>query len=134
VEQAINAANVDECTIGHEGADGSSDEVSLFHGFAAGGGEAAGLLFEDNATIDNYVFVGDVELGDAAVDLGADELFEFGCVARAAAAGWHKGANAYVDADAAFDDFSDGADDGCLVGEGCFECRPVAGLGNFEER
>ncbi len=34
--------------------------------------------------------------------------------------------------EAALDDFSDGADDGELLGEGGFEGRPVAGLGHLE--
>ena len=59
---------------------------------------AAGLFFEDHAAIDNNVFVGDVELGDAAVDLGADQLFEFSGIAGAAATGGHEGADADVDA------------------------------------
>ncbi len=134
VEKAVDAAEVDECAVGHEGADGAGDDVAFFEGVAACGGDAAGLLFEDDAAIDDDVFIGDVELGDAAVDLGADELFELGGVARAAAAGGHEGADADVDAKAAFDDFGDGADDGGLVGEGCFEGRPVAGLRDLEAR
>ena len=50
----------------------------------------------------------------------------------AAAAGGHEGADADVDREAALDDFSDGADDGELFGEGGFESRPVAGLRDFE--
>ena len=73
------------------------------------GGEAAflqrtGLLFEDDAAIDDYIFVSDVELGDAAGDFSADHFFEFGCIARAAAAGGHEGADTDVDGEAAFDD------------------------------
>ena len=94
----------------------------------------AGLLFKDNAAIDDDIFVGDFKLGDAAVDLGADQLFELGSVFGAAAAGGHKGADADVDREAALDDFSDGADDGKLFGEGGFEGRPVAGLRNLEAR
>ena len=96
--------------------------------------DGAGLLFEDDAAIDNDIFIGDVELGDAAGDLSADELFEFGCVAGSAAAGGHEGAHADVDAEAALDDRGDGADDGELFGEGGFESGPVAGLGDFEAR
>ena len=94
----------------------------------------AGLLFEDDAAIDDYVFVGDVELGDAAGDFCADHFFELGGIACAAAAGRHEGADADVDGEAALDDGGDGADDGQLFSEGCFEGGPVAGLGHFEER
>ena len=134
VEQAVDAAEVDECAVGHEGADGAGDDVAFLHGFAAGLGEAAGLLFEDDAAIDDDVFVGDVELGDAAGDLGADQLFELGGVFGSAAAGGHEGADADIDAEAALDDFGDGADDGELLGKGGFEGRPVAGLRHFEAR
>ncbi len=79
-------------------------------------------------------FVGDVELGDAAGNFGADHFFEFGRVARAAAARGHEGAYTDVDSEAAFDDGGYGADHGQLFCEGCFKCGPVAGLGDFEER
>ena len=112
VQQAVDAAHVDECAVGHEGADGAGDDVALLHGLAAGRGDAARLLFEDDAAIDDDVFIGDVELGDAAVDLGADQLFQLGGVLGSAAAGGHEGADAHIDRDAALDDFSDRADDG----------------------
>ena len=95
---------------------------------------AAGLLFENDAAIDDDVFIGDVELGDAAGDLLADEGFELGGVARAAAAGGHEGADADIDAEAAFDDGGDGSGDGDFVGEGALEGRPVAGLRDAEAR
>ncbi len=96
--------------------------------------EAAGLLFKHDAAIDDNVFVGDIELGDAAVDLSADELFHLHGIFGAAAAGRHEGAHADIDAESALDDFGDGADDGGLFGEGGFERGPVARLGNFEAR
>ena len=94
----------------------------------------AGLLFEDDAAIDDDVFIGDVELGDAAGDLRADKLFELDGVFGSAAAGGHEGAHADIDREAALDDFGDGADDGKLLGEGGFEGRPVAGLRDLEAR
>ena len=95
---------------------------------AAAGELTAGLLFKNHAAIDDDVFIGDVELGDAAGDLCADEGFELGGIAGAAAAGGHEGANADVDAEAALDDGGDGAGDGDLFGEGALEGGPVAGL------
>ena len=80
VEQAVDAAEIDECAVGHEGADGAGERVAFLDGGVAGGALGAGLLLEDDAAIDDDVFVGDFELGDAAVDLGADELFELGGV------------------------------------------------------
>ena len=132
VEQAVDAAEIEKRTVRHEGTDGGGDGVAFLHGRLAGGAFGAGLLFEDNAAVDDDVFVGDFELGDAAVDLGADELFDLGCVAGAAAAGGHEGADADVYRETALDDFSDGADDGELFGKRSFKCGPVAGLRDFE--
>ena len=81
---------------------------------------------------DDNVFVGDIELGDAAGDFCADQLFELGCVLGAAAAGGHEGADADIDAEAALDDFGDSAYNSSLVGEGGFKGRPVAGLRHLE--
>ena len=69
VEQSVDAAEIDERAVRHEGADGAGDGVAFLHGGVAGGGLGAGLLFKDNAAIDDDVFFGDFELGDAAVDL-----------------------------------------------------------------
>ena len=98
VEQAVDAAEVDECAVGHEAAHGAGDGVAFLHGGVAACAAAAGLLFENHAAIDDDIFVGDVELGDAAGDLGADQLFKFGGVAGSAAAGGHEGAHADIDA------------------------------------
>src|SRR5271157_2969195 len=136
VEQAVDAAEVNECAVGHEGADRSGDRVAFLdrglEGVMTGLGEGAGLLFKNDAAIDNHVFVGDVELGDAAGDFGSDQLFELGCVFRSAAAGGHEGADADVDREAALDDFSDSADDGQPLSECGFQGGPVAGLRDFE--
>ena len=64
----------------------------------------------------------------------ADEGFELGGVARAAAAGGHEGADADVDAEAALDHSGDGAGDGDLLGERALDARPVAGLRDAEAR
>ncbi len=36
VEQAVDAADIDECAVGHEGADGAGDDVAFLHGRVAG--------------------------------------------------------------------------------------------------
>ena len=76
MQQAVDAAQIDECAVGHERADGAGDGVALFERFAAGSGDAARLLFEDDAAVDDDVLVRHIELGDAAVDLRADQLFQ----------------------------------------------------------
>jgi hypothetical protein len=134
VEQAVYAAEVDESAIGNEAADGAGDRVALVHGFAASFDEAASLLFEDDAAIDDHVFLGDVELGDAAGDFRADQLLHLGFVVGSAAAGGHEGGHANINRKAALADFRDRTDDGGLFGECCFQGRPVAGLGHFEAR
>ena len=132
VEQAVDAAEVDECAVGHEAAHGAVEYVACLHGGAAAFLRCAGLFFKHDAAVDDHIFVGDIELGDAAGDFGADHLLELGGVAGAAAAGGHEGAHADVDGEAALDDAGDGADDGGFLRKCGFEGRPVAGLGDPE--
>ena len=135
VQKTVQARlDFDECAVRHESADRAGDGIAGLERGAAAGECATGLLFENDAAIDDHVFVGDVELGDAAGDLLADEGFELGGVARAAAAGGHEGADADVNAEAAFDDRADGAGDGKFLGERRFEGGPVAGLRDAEAR
>src|ERR1035441_4196192 len=75
VEEPIDAAEIDEGSVGHEGADGAGNGVAFLHCGVARCGLGAGLFFKHYAAIDDYIFVGDFELGDAAVDLRADQLF-----------------------------------------------------------
>ena len=112
MEQAVDAADIDECAVGHEGADGAGDGCRPPSWPRVGLKRGAGLLFEHDAAIDDYIFIGDIELGDAAGDLGADQLLKLGGVAGSAAAGGHEGADADIDGEAAFDDGGDGANDG----------------------
>src|SRR5580700_3632741 len=132
VEEAVDAAEVDEGAVGGEAADFAGEDVT---GSEAGGAAllgCEGLLLGDGAAVDDNVFVGDVELDDAAGDFLTDELFHFGGVAGAAARSGHEGADADVDAESAFDDSGDSADDGGFLREGFFERGPVAWLGDFE--
>ena len=132
VQQAIDAAQIDEGSVRHKAAYRAGDRITLLQGFVAGLGEPTGLLFKNHAAIDDYIFVGDVELGDAAGDLGSDQLLQFGRIPGAAAAGGHEGAHADIHAEAALDDLGDGAHHGQLLGEGGFKGRPVAGLRHLE--
>ncbi len=134
MEEAIDAAEVNECAVGHEAAHGSVEHVAGLYCAKAAFLLGAELFFEDDAAVDDDIFVGDVELGDAACDFGADHLLELRCIAGAAAAGGHEGAHADVDGEAALDDSGDGADDSGLLRKGFFKCGPVAGLGDLETR
>src|SRR5580700_2634737 len=135
MEQAVKAwLDRDKRAVRHERAHGSGDGVAHFEPGAAFVERAPSLLFENHAAIDHNIFIGDVELGDAAGDGLADERFELGCVTRAAAAGRHESADADVDAEAALYNFSHGAGDGGLVGERELKARPVARLRHAEAR
>ncbi len=135
VEETVHAGlDLDKCAVGHEGAHCAGDRVALLERGAAAGERTTGLLFENDAAIDDDVFVGDVELGDAAGDFSVDEGFEFGGVAGSAAAGGHEGANADVDAQAALDDCGDGSRNSDFFGEGALEGGPVAGLSDAKAR
>jgi len=96
VQQPVDAAQIDERAVRHEAADGAANGVAFLQGLVAGLDEAAGLLFKDDAAIDDYVLVGDVELGDAAVDLGSDQLLHLGGILGSAAAAGHEGADADI--------------------------------------
>jgi hypothetical protein len=134
MEQAIDAAEVNECAVGHEAADCTFEHVAGLHRGEAAFLQCTGLFFEDDAAINDYIFVSDVELGDAAGDFSADHFLEFRCIAGAAAAGGHEGADTDVDRKAALNNSRNGADDGGFLREGFFKCGPVAGLGDLETR
>ena len=134
VQQAVDAAQVDECAVGHDAADRARDRIALLHRAAPDFREAPRLLFKNHAPIDNNIFVCDIELGDTAGDLRSHQLFQFRRVLGSAAAGGHEGADTDIDRNAALDDLGDGADDGQLLGEGSFQSRPVAGLRHLETR
>ena len=89
------------------------------------------FFFGNGAAVDHDVFVGDVELDDAAADFLPDQLLHLGGIAGAAARGGHEGAHADIDAEAALDHAGDRADDGGFIGEGFFQRGPVGGLRDF---
>ncbi len=72
VEQRIDSTQVDERAVFHEAADGAGYGVSFFDlpvdSFASG----ALFVFDYDAAIDDYVFVSDIELDDAAANLLTD--------------------------------------------------------------
>ena len=92
------------------------------------------LLFQHHAPINNYVFIGHVELGDAAIDLCAYKLLEFRGIARSAAACGHKRAHADIHVQAAFHDTGHCAHHRQFLRESFFQRSPVAGLRDFKSR
>ena len=76
MQQTIESGfNFDKRSVGHEGAYRAADRVAGSKRGAAAGHLTTGLLLKYNAAIDDDVFIGDVELGDAAGNLSADEGF-----------------------------------------------------------
>src|SRR5215467_7538955 len=134
MQQGIDAAQVDESTVFHQAADGASQRVSFFdlavHSLAGG----ALFLFRNYATVHDHVFIGDIELDDAAADLLADEIRHLRGFANSAARSGHKSTDPYVNAKAALDNRGHGAEDCRFVCEGLLECGPVCGTLNLEAR
>ena len=83
------------------------------------------FFFGHGAAIHHHVFVGHVELDDAAADLLADQLFHGGGVALSAARGGHERAHSHVHAEAALDHGGYRAQDRGLLGKSLLQCRPV---------
>ena len=126
MQQRVHAADIDKGAEIGQAAHGAGHgvafldlAVALFLGLAL-------LVLEHGAAVHHHVFVGDIQLDDAAADLLANQLLQIGGSARTGARGGHEGAHAHVHADAALDHGGDHAGDGRLIGEGLFERRPIA--------
>ncbi len=130
VQQAVHAAEIDECAEVGERADGSAKDRALFEPLKGFGFGLAGKLFENDPAIHDDVFISRIELGDAALDCRSDQRGHFGGVARAAAGGGHEGPDAHVDTKSALDHFLYRTGDVALGGVGCFQPAPV--LGDFD--
>lgn len=125
MEEAVDSADVDEGAVVGEAADGAGERRAFGDLVVATLFGGAVFFFGDGTAVYDDVFFGCVELDDAAANLLADELLDLGSVARSTAGVGHEGANAYVHAEATFDDGRDRAGDDGLVGEGLFERGPV---------
>lgn len=128
VEEAVDAAEIDKSAEVGETANSAPDGVSDVDLRVAALPGGAVFRFGNDASIDDDVFVRDVEFGDAAADLLADEVLHLRSVSCSAARGGHEGAEADVDGEAAFDDGGDGADDNGFMGEGSLHRLPILGL------
>src|ERR1051326_2862755 len=125
VQQPVDAADVDERAEIGERADRAVDHHSLMQVrikflFCEGG-----LFFENDAAIDDDIFMRGVELDDPALDLLPNQFLDLGQIARAAPRCRHECLHAYVDAETAFDHFSDYAANGAVLGVGLLERAPV---------
>ena len=125
MQQAIDAADVDEGSVVHQVAHRAVDDVAFLDLGITALLRRALLIFQNDAAIDHQIFFGDVELGDAAANLLPDQLLHLGGIAHSAARRRHEGADADIDAESAFDHVGHGADDGGLLGKGALQRAPI---------
>ena len=134
MQQSVHAADVDEGAVIGEVANRAGDDVTFLELCVALLFDGALFFLHHHAAVDDQVFVGYIEFSDPAAYLLPDQLFHFCGIANAAARGRHEGADADIDAEAAFDLGADGADDGRLLGERALQCGPVLRPRDFEAR
>jgi hypothetical protein len=121
MQQAVDAADVDERSVIHQVAHGPGDDVAFLDLGIAQFLRRALLVFRDDAAVDDQIFLGDIQLGNAAADLLPDQLRHLGGIAHSAARGRHEGADPDIDAETAFYHVGDRSDDGRLLGKGAFQ-------------
>ena len=127
MEQRVDAAQIHESAeitqVAHRARDGHS-RLERSDALAA----LLFLLFlEQHASIEDDVFVLDVELRDAATDFLAHQFLEIGGLAHAAAGRGQKRPHADIDRQAALDHLADRACDRRSGLERRLELRPILG-------
>src|SRR5580704_4639634 len=130
VQQAVDAAEIDEGAVAGEAAHRAAEDVALVDGGELTLSRGQGLLFGDDAAVDHYILVGHIELDDAAGDFLLDQVRHLAGFADPAARGGHKSAHPDIDAEPALDQRGDGANDSGLFREGLFQRRPVLDRGH----
>src|SRR5262249_50384221 len=134
MQESVKASEIHKRPVWSETAYGSLQHLSWLQNSKTPFLHCASLLLEHRATIDNHIFVCDIELGDAAGNLRTNKLLQFGSIMRTAAARRHKGAHANVHAHAALYDGCHSANYCGLLFERFLERRPVVRLCNLEAR
>ena len=127
VQQSIHAADVDKRAVFGEAADGAVHHrafLQIREQLLAGD---RFFLFQHRTPVHHHVFVGHVQLDDAAGDLLAHQLFHLGYVFSARPRRGHERADAHVHAQAALHHARDHARNGALFAECGFQRRPVLG-------
>ena len=131
MQQTVHAAQIDEGAVVGETADGAA------HGFAFTDLGVAALLhtalffFGEGAAVNHHIFLGGIELDNAAANFLSNQLLHLGSVAHSAARGRHESPHPYIHAESALDDACDRAHNRRLVGESLLQRRPVRGLRNL---
>jgi two-component system sensor histidine kinase HydH len=132
MKQAVYAGRqLDECAEIHNAANSARDDRAFTQSGEGFLRTLRLLFFEDDAPVDNNILFFGIELGDAALDLLADQLGHLFGVAHSAARRGHEGAHAYIDTKAALDLLGYGTGDVTLGGEGFFEAAPVSRTADF---
>ena len=131
MQQAVHAAQVDERAVVGEAAYGPAHGLAFANLGVAALLHTAFFFFGEGAAVHHHIFLGGIELDDAAANFLPNQLFHFCRVAYSAARGRHEGAHAYIHAEAAFDDAGDCAHNRRFLGESLLQRRPVGGLRNF---
>ena len=127
VQQAVDAAQVQKRAEVGEGAHRAANDSAFLERIELLASRLVLLVLKNGAAVYNDVFVGGVELDDAAGDFLAGQLFHLGRGLGAAAGGGQKRAHADIAREPALDHAGDDAGDDLLLGERALEGRPVFG-------
>ena len=92
------------------------------------------LFLEDDAVVNDHIFVRHIKLGDAALYFLAYQLRHFFRVPHAAARSWHECPNANIYTETALNLFGDGTCDGSLLSESSLKTAPILGPDDLHRR
>src|SRR5271157_2294369 len=134
MQQPVHSANIDESAVIGEPADRATHRFSFGDLGVAALLHRALLLFGDGAAVHHYIFLRDVELGNAAANLLPHQLLHLGSVACSAARGRHERSHSHIHAEPAFDHGRHRAHNRRLLGKRLLQCRPVRGPGDSGTR
>src|SRR5262245_2337321 len=82
MQEAVDTSDVHKRPVAGEGPHGAAHNTALFEGFHSIAPYLFGLFFHHGATIDNNVFVIDVEFDNAASNFLPDNFLHLGCVSN----------------------------------------------------
>src|SRR5579862_6493690 len=134
MQESIDTAQINKCTVLHQAADGSLNHVTFFDltGDPLSGGTF--FLLDNGTAVHNHILIGHIELDDPAADLLSYKIFHFRRIAYSAARRRHESTHAYVYAESALYHRSDGAQHWSFVGEGFLQRCPIHRTLDFEAR